>query len=70
LPANGAQVNKDTPNGIDPTRNGGHTDIVGGSLTAGTAEVPWITFEQQATGSQHIFVRAFKTVRGRPRVSR
>ncbi len=61
LPSNGAQINKDTANGIEPTRNGGVTDVVGGALAAGAAEVPWIAFEQQAASGQHIFVRAFRS---------
>ena len=60
LPANGTQVNKDAAHGIDPAKNGGRTDVAGGSLTAGAAEVPWIAFEQKASTGQHIFVRAFK----------
>ena len=32
--------------------------------------VPWATFEQQTGGSQQIFVRAFKTARGRPGLAR
>jgi hypothetical protein len=61
LPSNGAQINKDAANGIEATRNGGATDVVGGSLAPGGTEVPWIAFEQQASTGQHIFVRAFKS---------
>jgi hypothetical protein len=61
LPADGSQVNNDPANGIDPAQNAGVSDIVGGSLTAGGARVPWATFEQAAgNGAQRIFVRAFK----------
>jgi hypothetical protein len=60
LPANGSQVNDDPAAGIDPNQNAGVSDIVGGSLLAGGARVPWGTFEQQAGGAQRIFVRAFK----------
>lgn len=60
LPAGGAQVNKDLANGINPKLSGGATDVVGGSLTAGLAESPWIAFEQKASVGQHIFVRSFK----------
>ncbi len=60
LPANGTQVNRDAATGINPNKSGGRTDVVGGSLTAGAAEAPWITFEQKAATGQHIFVRAFK----------
>jgi hypothetical protein len=59
LPADGTQVNKDGANGIDPTKNGGHSDVAGGSLAAGGTEVPWIAFEQKATVGRHIFVRSF-----------
>ena len=59
LPANGAQVNNDPANGIDPNQNAGQSDVVGGSL-AGGARVPWATFEQKSGSSQQIFVRAFK----------
>jgi hypothetical protein len=61
LPPSGVQVNKDAANGIDPNQSGGTTDVVGGALTGGAAEVPWITFEQKAGSAQHIFVRAFKS---------
>src|SRR5919197_5516293 len=61
LPADGSQVNNDPAVGIDPNQNAGVSDIVGGSLAAGGARVPWATFEQaKADGSQQIFVRAFK----------
>jgi hypothetical protein len=61
LPANQSQVNNDPAVGIDPNQNAGVSDIVGGSLAAGGARVPWATFEQaEPDGSQRIFVRAFK----------
>ena len=60
LPSDGSQVNDDPANGIDPNQNAGVSDIVGGSLAANGARVPWATFEQQAGGAQRIFVRAFK----------
>ncbi len=61
LPASGAQVNDDPANSIDPGRDGGVSDIVGGALTAGKVAVPWATFEQKvADGTQQIFVRAFR----------
>jgi hypothetical protein len=60
LPSDGSQVNNDPANGIDPNQNAGVSDIVGGSLAAGGARVPWATFEQKAGGAQRIFVRAFK----------
>ena len=60
LPADGSQVNNDPADGIDPNQNAGVSDIVGGSLAAGGARVPWATFEQQAGDAQRIFVRAFK----------
>jgi hypothetical protein len=61
LPADNSQVNNDPAVGIDPNQNAGVSDIVGGSLAAGGARVPWATFEQaKADGSQQIFVRAFK----------
>jgi hypothetical protein len=59
LPADGSQVNNDPPS-IDPAQNAGVSDIVGGSLAAGGARVPWATFEQASGSSQQIFVRAFK----------
>jgi hypothetical protein len=62
LPADNSQVNNDPAAGIDPNQSAGVSDIVGGSLAAGGARVPWATFEQQ-TGpgdAQQIFVRAFK----------
>lgn len=59
LPANGAQVNNDPANGIDPNQSAGQSDVVGGSLT-GEARIPWATFEQKSGSSQQIFVRAFK----------
>src|SRR5439155_7781980 len=55
-----AQVNSDAANGIDPARDAGASDVVGGALTAGALEIPWGTFEQKTTGAQNIFVRAFK----------
>jgi len=60
LPADGSQVNNDPAVGIDPNQNAGASDVVGGSLAAGGARVPWATFEQQAGDAQRIFVRAFK----------
>src|SRR5689334_4967512 len=60
LPSDGSQVNNDPANGIDPNQNAGVSDVVGGSLAAGGARVPWATFEQQAGGAQRILVRAFK----------
>ena len=60
LPADGSQVNNDPANGIDPNQNAGVSDVVGGSLAAGGARVPWASFEQQDGSAQRIFVRAFK----------
>jgi hypothetical protein len=59
LPSDGSQVNNDPANGIDPARDAGLSDVVGGSL-AGGLRVPWATFEQKTAGEQQIFVRAFK----------
>ena len=56
----GAQVNDDPAAGIDPQRDAGVSDVVGGSLAAGGIRVPWAAFEQQTAGEQQIFVRAFK----------
>jgi hypothetical protein len=56
----GAQVNDDLAAGIDPARDAGVSDVVGGSLAAGGIRVPWAAFEQQTSGEQQIFVRAFK----------
>src|SRR6185295_12854031 len=63
LPQDGTQVNDDIANGIDPAQDAGVSDIVGGSLAAGGARVPWSTFEQRAGSAQRIFVRAFKNGR-------
>src|SRR5215470_12478776 len=61
LPATGAQVNDDPSNSIDPTRDAGVSDVVGGAVTAGKPTVPWAPFEQKVgADQQHIFVRAFK----------
>jgi hypothetical protein len=60
LPANGAQVNDDAANSIDPTQDAGVSDVAGGTVTAGNLQVPWATFEQKTGTSQQIFVRAFK----------
>src|SRR5437762_12601434 len=59
LPADGSQVNNDPANGIDPARDAGLSDVVGGSL-AGGVPVPWAAFEQKTAAEQQIFVRAFK----------
>src|SRR5690242_3557557 len=61
LPSDGSQVNDDPASGIDPGQNAGVSDIVGGSLAAGAARVPWATFEQQTGSAQRIFVRAFRS---------
>src|SRR5213593_2983591 len=60
LPANGAQVNDDPPNSIDPNQDAGLVDVAGGTVVAGKVQVPWATFEQVVGRSQQIFVRAFK----------
>ncbi len=61
LPANGAQVNDDPVNSIDPRQDAGVSDVAGGAIVAGKVNVPWATFEQKvADDEQHIFVRAFK----------
>ncbi len=53
-------VNNDAPNGIDPTRDAGPGDVVGGSLGTGV-QIPWATFEQTAAnGKLQAFVRAYK----------
>jgi hypothetical protein len=56
----GGQVNDDPAAGIDPARDAGVSDVVGGSLAAGGIRVPWAAFEQATAGEQQIFVRAFK----------
>jgi hypothetical protein len=56
----GGQVNDDPAAGIDPGRDAGASDVVGGSLVAGGVRVPWATFEQKTAGWQQIYVRAFK----------
>ena len=56
----GGQVNDDAAAGIDPARDAGASDVVGGSLAAGGVRVPWATFEQKTPGEQQVFVRAFK----------
>jgi hypothetical protein len=60
LPANGAQVNDDAANSIDPQQDAGVVDVAGGTVVAGNPAVPWATFEQKLGDSQQIFVRAFK----------
>ena len=60
LPPNGAQVNDDLPNSIDPNQDAGLVDVAGGTLVAGKLQIPWATFEQRVGSSQQIFVRAFK----------
>src|SRR3954454_20555262 len=55
LPADNSQLNTDPAAAIDPHQNAGVSDIVGGSLAAGGARVPWATFEQAAgNGAQRI----------------
>ena len=58
LPA-GVQVNNDLP-AIDPAQDAGLTDLTAGTVTAGNARVPWVTFSQKSGAGQQIFVRAFK----------
>jgi hypothetical protein len=69
LPTDGSQVNNDLANGIDPGRDAGLSDVVGGSL-AGGVPVPWTAFEQKTASAQQVFVRAFKNgqwvTQGRP----
>src|SRR5437867_12560584 len=60
LPSNGAQVNDDATNSIDPKQDAGLVDVAGGTVVAGNVQIPWATFEQKAGRSQQIFVRAFK----------
>src|SRR5690242_14939388 len=61
LPSNGAQVNDDAVNSIDPNQDAGLVDVAGGTVVAGNKAVPWATFEQKVgRASQQIFVRAFK----------
>lgn len=60
LPSNGAQVNDDAMNSIDPKQDAGLVDVAGGTVVAGNVQVPWATFEQKVADSQQIFVRAFK----------
>ncbi len=60
LPSNGAQVNDDPANAIDPNQDAGLVDVAGGTVVAGNKAVPWATFEQKVGRSQQIFVRAFK----------
>ena len=59
LPSNGAQVNDDAANSIDPKQDAGLVDVAGGTVVAGNVQVPWATFEQKLGDSQQIFVRAF-----------
>src|SRR4051794_36658081 len=58
----GSQVNNDPAKNIDPTKDAGLSDVVGGSLAAGGINVPWAAFEQtrSAGPGQEIFVRSFK----------
>jgi hypothetical protein len=61
LPANGAQVNDDPANSIDPSLAAGISDVTSGAVTAGKVQVPWATFEQRvADSAPQIFVRAFR----------
>src|SRR4051794_7796285 len=60
LPPDGTQVNDDPAAGIDPGRDAGASDVVGGALVPGAPAVPWAVFEQDAAPSKQIFVRAFK----------
>src|SRR5437870_12474166 len=60
LPANGAQVNDDPPNSLEPNPDAGPVDGAGGTVVAGKVQGPWATFEQRLGRSQQIFVRAFK----------
>src|SRR5439155_5016183 len=47
LPSNGAQVNDDPANGIDPNQDAGLVDVAGGTVVAGNVQIPWATFEQK-----------------------
>ncbi|TMA41301.1 MAG: hypothetical protein E6J81_18605, partial [Deltaproteobacteria bacterium] len=60
LPPNGAQVNDDPTNSIDPNQDAGLVDVAGGTVVAGSVQIPWATFEQKVGRWQQIFVRAFK----------
>ena len=60
LPANGSRVDDDPAAGIDPSRDPGVVDAVGGSLVAGAPAVPWAIFEHETSGEPQVFVRAFK----------
>jgi hypothetical protein len=73
-----AQVNDDLAAGIDKTKpvsgeDPTNADVVGGSLTAGKAAVPWAIFRQATSGADQIFVRSFAggawTTRGNGTVS-
>ena len=73
-----AQVNDDLAAGIDKTKpvsgeDPTNADVVGGSLTAGNAAVPWAIFRQATSGADQIFVRSFAggawTTRGNGTVS-
>ena len=52
LPSNGAQVNDDAANSIDPKEDAGLVDVAGGTVVAGNVQVPWATFEQRLGDSQ------------------
>jgi hypothetical protein len=60
LPGGGARVDVDPAAGINPSRDAGAADAVGGSLAAGGPAVPWAIFEHATSGRQQVFVRAFK----------
>jgi hypothetical protein len=60
LPSSGSRVDNDPASGIDPTKDAGALDAVGGSLVAGAPAVPWTIFEHSTSGEQQVFVRAFK----------
>src|SRR5262249_61931969 len=61
LPANGAQVNNDPVNSIDPNQDAGVSDVTGGTVVAGTVPVPWATFEQKTGAYPPICLRALTT---------
>lgn len=59
LPGPLGLVNDDPAAGIDPRLGVNASDVVGGSLTAGGAHVPWAVFEQQTEGPTRVFSRSF-----------
>jgi hypothetical protein len=55
LPTGGAQVNNDPANSIDPNKDAGASDVVGGSLVAGTAPQPMRRPSSRSSSPEGLF---------------